>query len=536
MVDTKIQDTTISLGEDQDVTFNFTAAAAAGNPQEFAQGLDANFKHLAEAQQRTTKSLDEGVAKLRTEASESNDAVVSICKKLERQFILQAQQKRQLNSYAHQTADEHLVQRGRFKGLSVGNMFLWEQIVRQAATSNQATMPSSIAENIRNYHSTHFGETGWKQALESVGSYQEFSVQASGEVAGSQGVVTDDLDDAGAPGGIVPKTLMDRIWYERTVMTKLFRLFAEEPFTGSGTEVILPHGIANIGWFPLSKLTTPVTKSIEASSQKVVWHELGGRILYDRQVTMDVMINWNAEVLQKIMEVWEIISDSLVINADPATGAGLNINKFGGSNTLNAEAFAEGYLLYGATGLIKTALADTNRNLNFNGRIFGDTYDSYTNMNKLREMAGRFGIDEMSNCVFITNYATYLEMLLAKDVLTKERYGEQATIVTGELGKIFDIPIMATEMMSKSNATGQVSGTPAENTKGRILLVHRPSFRHLLRRSIDIQSRYEPHLRGYQMVYSVLRNFITRLSDQTNFTGYVPGDTPQPVVMGYNIT
>lgn len=70
----------------------------------------------------------------------------------------------------------------------------------------------------------------------------------------------------------------------------------------------------------------------------------------------------------------------------------------------------------------------------------------------------------------VADWSTYLNLLNSDKVVTVDKYGPNATIVTGELGSIYGIPIISPSYASKTEADGKASGTETSNTKGQITI------------------------------------------------------------------
>lgn len=72
------------------------------------------------------------------------------------------------------------------------------------------------------------------------------------------------------------------------------------------------------------------------------------------------------------------------------------------------------------------------------------------------------------NLRLVCDWDTYMALLDADKVTTVDKYGPAATILTGELGSIYGIPIISPAYASKTEADGKCSTTEANNTKGQI--------------------------------------------------------------------
>ena len=87
--------------------------------------------------------------------------------------------------------------------------------------------------------------------------------------------------------------------------------------------------------------------------------------------------------------------------------------------------------------------------------------------------------------IMVMDWDTYMSMLELDAVQTIDKYGSQATIVTGELGRYAGIPIVSPAYASKTEADGKASDTEASNTKGQITLFNPRGFLAGNRRSVE---------------------------------------------------
>ena len=86
----------------------------------------------------------------------------------------------------------------------------------------------------------------------------------------------------------------------------------------------------------------------------------------------------------------------------------------------------------------------------------------------------------------VADWDTYMAMLDGDKVSTVDKYGPGATIVTGELGRIYGIPIVSPGYASKTEADGKASTTEASNTKGQITVFNPAGFLGGSRRDVQL--------------------------------------------------
>lgn len=112
---------------------------------------------------------------------------------------------------------------------------------------------------------------------------------------------------------------------------------------------------------------------------------------------------------------------------------------------------------------------------------------SETELGQCRAKMGKFGVDP-SALVLIAGPKVYNQLIQLDDVRTIEQYGGQATVLTGELAKYEGMPVIVSEYLREDlDASGKNSATPANNTKGSILMVNRKRWFVGLRRAIQIK-------------------------------------------------
>ena len=88
--------------------------------------------------------------------------------------------------------------------------------------------------------------------------------------------------------------------------------------------------------------------------------------------------------------------------------------------------------------------------------------------------------------LLVADWDTYMAMLDGDKVTTVDKYGPAATIVTGELGNTWGIPIISPSYASKTEADGKASTTEASNTKGQISLFNPQGFLGGVRRDVQL--------------------------------------------------
>lgn len=101
-----------------------------------------------------------------------------------------------------------------------------------------------------------------------------------------------------------------------------------------------------------------------------------------------------------------------------------------------------------------------------------------------RSTMGKYGLALGENLVLLTSVEGYNAFVTESDFQTVDKFGSQATYLTGSLGAIYGIPLYISEFMDS------VSGTA--NNRVLATLVYKPGFLIGERRAMEVESEYLP--------------------------------------------
>ncbi len=100
---------------------------------------------------------------------------------------------------------------------------------------------------------------------------------------------------------------------------------------------------------------------------------------------------------------------------------------------------------------------------------------TYANIVKMRKQMGNYGV-AMNNLVYIVSPSTYFNLTLLPELLTMDKYGDKATVVTGEVAKLGGIPVVVTEYISETLTAAGIIDDITPGTATAILLVNTRFF------------------------------------------------------------
>jgi len=199
-------------------------------------------------------------------------------------------------------------------------------------------------------------------------------------------------------------------------------------------------------------------------------------------------------------------SDSLVLNGDTTNAATGNINLDDAD-----PADTKHYLAF--DGIRHAYLVDNTGNEVVQGGAI--TYAALTGLRSL-------GIDATylhdwghpvnpADFVYVADPETADEIGDLDEVQTVDKYGSNATVLTGEVGNIGRNPLIASLAQSKTETDGKVSTTGANNTEGAVTAFNRNGFVVGERRSVQVEVERLPATDQTRIVHS-LRMGLGRFS------------------------
>jgi HK97 family phage prohead protease/HK97 family phage major capsid protein len=114
-----------------------------------------------------------------------------------------------------------------------------------------------------------------------------------------------------------------------------------------------------------------------------------------------------------------------------------------------------------------------------------------------RTLMGKYGLQLGNDLVFVTSIEGYNNLVTTADFRTVDKFGPNATYLTGSVGAIYGIPIAISEYLDGVGVAGNHLG----------VLMYKPGFMIAERRGIEIESEYEPRQQVTAMYMSTRFDF-----------------------------
>lgn len=114
------------------------------------------------------------------------------------------------------------------------------------------------------------------------------------------------------------------------------------------------------------------------------------------------------------------------------------------------------------------------------------TVDDFGATQALMGTGGKFGVNP-NDLVFFLDTGVWHKAKMLSEVLTVDRFGSMATIVTGQLGALFGAPLIVSEDYGLTDSSGYINASAGSNTYGSFLCVNK--------RGVKVGWRRRPRIR-----------------------------------------
>ena len=299
-----------------------------------------------------------------------------------------------------------------------------------------------------------------------------------------------DSTTAGQGDELVDTQEARALWDDVNLETAVAPLFATVQMPSNPFQI--PLQLGDVNWYPGTE-NTAVTGSAPATArQTMTAHELVAEVPWSYDLDEDAVIAMMDELRRSLLRNAHEVIDDVILNGD--TTLQNNINADGA--TIAANTAGSGHYLIGFDGLLHLPLVD-NAGManNHNTAVSADMF------NEIRGKLGKYGV-RPSDLAYITDVNTYIKSLAVDSFRTLDKFGPQATILTGQLGAVEGIPVIVSEQMRLADADGKVTSGGNANTKGRLLIVNRSQWRVGFKRELTIETVRDAQKRQNIMVVS----------------------------------
>lgn len=256
---------------------------------------------------------------------------------------------------------------------------------------------------------------------------------------------------------------------------------------------------------------TPITTIQQTVTPGVFRAATADTLILQEDSIVDIAAESNRKLTLAMLENIE----KAFINADSETAANTNINSIDGTPTSTGMT-ADYYLQF--NGLLKSPLVtSTTYKRDAGGTISLNDYLSTLTLLPPEQAA------HPERLFYVIDFYTRQASLKFPELKTRDVAADAATVFTGTLPSLWDIPVYMSGFMGKANTAGKVATTtPANNTTGRILLVYAPYWAFSYKRNLTIETQRFPESESTAF-YASMRFSLTRRSASASAVSYNVG-------------
>ena len=315
-------------------------------------------------------------------------------------------------------------------------------------------------------------------------------------------VKADELMHTGSAGygqEWIPDVWSSELWRKATTENVILPLFNVVEMPSNPFELPIPGAEPAVYYVPETQdeddLTlgagNPIPESrIGSGKVTLTARKLALRVGFSAEMVEDAVIPLMPLYREQALRVMADALDHVLLNGDTETGATGNINSDDAALPATDKTLA-------FDGLRKLPLVTaTNKALDAQGQP--------PSIELLRSarflMPNRYALRPV-DCAWIVDGSTYGKLLGLEEVLTVDKFGPYATVLTGEIAKLDGVAILVSAEMPLTQADGKAD--TSGNTRGQALCVYRPGWVVGYRRRVTATMDYLPYYDSYQMVATV---------------------------------
>jgi len=230
----------------------------------------------------------------------------------------------------------------------------------------------------------------------------------------------------------------------------------------------MPYQASSLTIYGVDESTTDTATAVAGSDltfDKITFNakKLGARVFWSRELEEDALIAILPVIREDLVRITRNGWERNFLYGDETT-ANTNINFEGTAPTTTAGA-KDPWLQ--CDGIFHSCLiTHTGQALDVNAAI------TDTLFHNVRKKLGKYGTNPADLVAMVPRELWY-DMVTITNLLTPDKYGAGATILTGEVARMFGIPIVVSDGIPLTDTTGKIDDTPGDNVKKSFTMVNR---------------------------------------------------------------
>ena len=257
------------------------------------------------------------------------------------------------------------------------------------------------------------------------------------------------------------------IWRRAQLASRVAGLIP--PYRMTASNELFPLGLGDIVMYPTGEGVEATEVTPSSANVRIKAYKATFKVVTNSEVRYDSVIAFASELLTAIRRSMPKQIDRWLLSADNAVANNINQDTAGAPTGTNKQF----QLGSGFAGLRKRAL---NAASQFDSTAIAKG-DLKAEM--LLDLLARLDDEAGANpsTVFVVPTRTFYRLLALDEVTKPGDYGSQATLLTGDLRRIYGKRIIVSPDFAMSKADGKISNVAANNNRGAILAFDPTQYR-----------------------------------------------------------
>jgi hypothetical protein len=299
-----------------------------------------------------------------------------------------------------------------------------------------------------------------------------------------------DSTTAATGDELVDRQQARQLWDDVNLVTAIAPLLNTIQMPSNPFDIPLQMG--DVNWYPGTENVATKSTTLTTARQALTAYELVAEVPWSYDLQEDAVIAMMEELRRSLMRNAAEVIDDVLLNADTTVTNGINSD----GATISSTTAAKAHWLLGFDGIIHLPLVDNTAMRNdHNAAVSDDMF------NKARSLLGKYGV-RPSELVYVMDINTFIRSLSVANFRTLDKFGPQATVLTGQLGAVEGIPVIVSEQMKRADTDGKVTDSGNVTQTGRVLLFNTSQWRVGFKRELTIETVRDAQKRQNIMVLS----------------------------------
>ncbi len=295
-----------------------------------------------------------------------------------------------------------------------------------------------------------------------------------------------DTAESGYGSQLVGAQYVRDLWMAARTESRVFALIPSfemtDPTVYLPVEADLPEMLL---FSEATSASASANTSVNTGSNRVsiTASKLGFTQYWSGELDEDSLIPFVPFLRQQLATATAHYMDSLVLNGDTTPTSTGNINLDDAT-----PAATKHYLAL--NGIRKVGITDnTGNSKNVAGALTWSLLKEQQKRMRSETYLQDWGHPtNPQDLIYIADPDTADKAASLDEVITVDKFGPTATVLTGQLARIGQSPLISSMAMSKTEADGKVSTTSANNVKGQVAAFNRNGFRVGFRRRVRVET------------------------------------------------